>query len=197
MPAKAKPRKPATSRKAATPRKAAAGARRPSLAAAAQVTRAPSITPFLWFDREAEEAAEFYCDVFPGSKVVAVSRYPEGAPMPAGTAMSVQFELAGQPFQAMNAGPVFRFTEAVSFYVDCKDQAEVDYYWSRLTSGGGQESQCGWLKDRYGLSWQVIPRQLTAAMAHKDPRKAARAMQAMLGMRKIDVAAIEAAVAGK
>lgn len=184
---------PAKPRKSAKPAKAKPTSR----PAAASITRKPSITPFLWFDREAEEAAEFYCDVFPGSKVLSVSRYPEGGPMPAGTAMSVQVELAGQPVHMLNAGPVFKLNEAFSFFVDCKDQAEVDYYWDRLTSGGGQESQCGWLKDKYGLSWQIIPRQLMAGMANPDPRKSARVMQAMLRMRKIDVAAIEAAAKGK
>jgi predicted 3-demethylubiquinone-9 3-methyltransferase (glyoxalase superfamily) len=185
---------PKTAKKASKPTKPRAKAARP---ASARVTRVPAITPFLWFDREAEEAAEFYCDVFPATKVTSVSRYGEGSPMPSGTAMTVTLQLAGQPVILLNAGPTFKLSEAFSFFVDCKDQAEVDYYWSRLTSGGGQESMCGWLKDKYGVSWQIIPRALTAGLSHKDTRKASRTMQAMFKMRKIDVAAIEAAVAGK
>src|SRR5579862_555476 len=156
----------------------------------------PKITPFLWFDDQAEEAAEFYTSVFPRSRVVTVSRYGEGAPAPAGTAMTVAFELDGEPFVALNGGPVhFGFHESVSFFIDCADQGEVDHYWERL-SEGGEEGQCGWLKDRYGLSWQVVPSQLPALLSDPDCERASRALQAMLGMKKLDVAALEAAAAG-
>jgi predicted 3-demethylubiquinone-9 3-methyltransferase (glyoxalase superfamily) len=164
---------------------------------AARPTRRPSIVPFLWFDDDLEEAAEFYADVFPGSKLTNVTRYGEAGPGPKGKVMSGDFEIAGHRFGAVNGGPIFRFTEAVSFVIECKDQAEVDYYWSRLTADGGQESQCGWLKDRFGLSWQVVPEALNRALSDKDPQRAARAMKAMLTMRKIDIATIQAAANGK
>lgn len=154
------------------------------------------ITPFLWFDRQAEEAANFYASVFKNSKVGAISRYGEGGPMPAGTAMTVSFELDGLEFTALNAGPVFKFTEATSFYVNCEDQDEVDHYWTRLTEDGGQPGQCGWLKDRFGLSWQIIPSALPRLLTDPDRAKADRATQAMLQMTRIDVAKLEAAAAG-
>ena len=157
----------------------------------------PETVPCLWFNGQAEEAAEFYCSVFPNSKVTTVQRYPEGspfpAPFPAGTAMTVEFELDGRPFTALNGGPEFSFNEATSVQVLCEDQDEIDRYWSALTADGGEESVCGWLKDRFGLSWQVVPRQLTALTTDADPERAGRALQAMLQMRKIDIAAIEAA----
>jgi len=156
----------------------------------------PKITPFLWFDTQAEEAAEFYVSLFPNSRVVSVHRYPEGAPMPAGTAMMVTFELEGVTFQAMNAGPHFKFNEAVSFMIDCGDQAEVDHYWDGLLAGGGEPSQCGWLKDRYGLSWQVTPRRLIELNTSKEPGVAERAMAAMMTMSKIDIATLEEAARG-
>lgn len=156
----------------------------------------PKITPFLWFDKEAEEAAEFYVSLFPNSRIVDVHRYPEGAPMPAGTAMMVSFELDGTAFRAMNAGPHFRFNEAVSFMIDCADQAEVDHYWDGLLAGGGEPSQCGWLKDRYGLSWQVTPRRLIELNTSEDRGVAQRAMAAMMTMQKIDIAALEEAARG-
>lgn len=151
-----------------------------------------TITPCLWFDTEAEEAAAFYTSVFPGSRVLEVARYGEGAPRPAGTVMTVTFELDGQEFVALNGGPEFRFTEAVSFQVSCHDQEEVDEYWARL-SEGGSEGPCGWLKDRFGLSWQIVPTRLSELLSDPDRDRAARAMAAMLGMQKIDIAALERA----
>jgi predicted 3-demethylubiquinone-9 3-methyltransferase (glyoxalase superfamily) len=153
----------------------------------------PNITPFLWFDTQAEEAARFYASVFPNSKIGKVTRYSDAGPGPAGSVMTVEFTLDGKPFVALNAGPVFKFNEAVSFVIDCRSQKEVDEYWTKLTSGGGQESQCGWLKDKFGLSWQVVPRQLTELLADPDKGRAKRVMQTMLKMKKIDVAALEKA----
>ncbi|MFI7130296.1 VOC family protein [Nonomuraea sp. NPDC050153] len=147
------------------------------------------ITTFLWFDGQAEEAAEFYISLFKDSRVLDVT------PGPAGTAMVVTFELAGQRFIALNGGPEFKFTEAVSLYVDCDSQEEVDELWAKLTEGG-EESQCGWLKDRYGLSWQIIPTRLQELLGDPDPERAQRAMKAMLGMRKIDVRGLEDAADG-
>ncbi|WP_369060138.1 VOC family protein [Caulobacter sp. 73W] len=153
----------------------------------------PKITPFLWFDTQAKDAAELYVSIFPNSRIRDVSYYSEGMPAPAGSVMVVEFELDGQVFQALNAGPHFKFDEAISFMIDCADQAEVDYYWEKLLSGGGTESQCGWLKDRFGLSWQVTPRRLTALMADPDKAKAGRVAAAMMQMVKIDIAKLEAA----
>ncbi|SDK68459.1 VOC family protein [Streptomyces indicus] len=154
------------------------------------------IITFLWFDTQAEEAAEFYTSLFPDSKITEVQRYGEAGPGTPGTAMVVGFQLAGQQFTALNGGPQFTFTEAVSLYVECEDQAEVDELWEKLTADGGQESQCGWLKDRWGLSWQIIPKELPRLLSDPDPERAGRAMQAMLGMRKIDVAALRSAAEG-
>ncbi|MEW2530813.1 VOC family protein [Streptomyces sp. NPDC047071] len=153
----------------------------------------PKITPNLWFDTKALEAAEFYVSVFPNSKVSNVSYYGEAGPRPAGTVLTVDFELDGQAYTALNGGPEFTFDEAVSFVINCADQAEVDHYWSRLTADGGAESQCGWLKDKYGLSWQVVPAALEELMTDPDAGRAQRAMEAMLKMQKIDVAALRAA----
>jgi len=153
------------------------------------------ITPFLWFDTQAEQAAEFYVSIFPNSKMGAVSRYGEGGPGPAGTAMTVSFELDGLPVTALNGGPMYKFTEAMSFSVDCEDQAEVDRYWSRLTDGG-EEGPCGWLKDRYGFSWQIVPKALPRLLTDPDRGRAGRAMQAMMKMKKLIVADLEAAAAG-
>lgn len=153
----------------------------------------PKISPFLWFDTQAEEAATFYVSIFPRSRIVKVARYPEGGPAPAGSVMTVQFELDGQEFIALNGGPHFRFTEAISLSIDCKSQDEVDHFWSKLTAGG-EESQCGWLKDRFGLSWQVTPTILTELTADPDPVRAGKAMAAMMTMRKIDIAALLEAV---
>jgi predicted 3-demethylubiquinone-9 3-methyltransferase (glyoxalase superfamily) len=151
------------------------------------------IRPFLWFDGNAEEAVNFYLSVFPDARLGEVSRYGEGMPMPAGTVLVANFTLFGQEFGAINAGPEFKFTEAISFMIDCKDQAEVDYYWDKLTADGGEPSQCGWLKDQYGLSWQVVPSALGELMTDPDPAKANRVTQALMQMSKIDVAKLEAA----
>ena len=156
----------------------------------------PKITPWLWFDTEAEDAANFYTSVFKNSRITNVARYGEAGPRPAGTVMTVAFELDGQEFAALNGGPEYTFNEAVSFLIDCADQAEVDYYWARLTEGGGQPGPCGWLKDRYGLSWQVVPTELERLLNDPDQGRAQRAMAAMLKMGKLDVAALRAAADG-
>lgn len=150
------------------------------------------ITPNLWFDNQAEEAAGFYVSLFKDSRICSIARYPENSPGPAGTVMTVDFELDGQRFVGINGGPQFPFSEAVSFQIDCEDQSEVDYFWDAL-SAGGEEGQCGWLKDKYGLSWQVVPAGMEAVFADPDPARAQRAMQAMLTMKRIDVAALRAA----
>lgn len=151
-----------------------------------------AIVPNLWFDGQAEQAAAFYCSVFPDSRVAGVSRYPENGPGEAGTVMTVDLVLRGQRFTAINGGPQFRFSEAVSFAVSCADQAEVDHYWDALGEGG-EHGPCGWLKDRYGLSWQVVPAGMEELFSDPDRGRAERAMQAMLGMGKLDVAALRAA----
>ena len=153
----------------------------------------PKITPFLWFDNSAEQAAQFYTSIFRNSKILQTSRYPEGAPGPKGSVMTVKFELNGQEFIALNGGPHFKFNEAISFVVDCETQKEIDEYWEKLTSGGGKEVQCGWLKDKYGLSWQIVPAALGQLMADKDPKKAKRVMQAMMKMVKLDIEALKKA----
>ena len=153
------------------------------------------IVPNLWFDTQAEEAAEFYASVFPGGRVVNVARYTEAGPGPAGSVMTVEFELSGQRFVGINGGPQFSFSEAVSFQVNCADQDEVDYYWERLTAGG-EESQCGWLRDRYGLSWQIVPDGMDEIFADPDPSRAERAMRAMFEMKKLDIAALRRAADG-
>jgi predicted 3-demethylubiquinone-9 3-methyltransferase (glyoxalase superfamily) len=150
----------------------------------------PQITPNLWFDTQGQEAAEFYVSVFSNSKIRNIKHYGEAGPREAGTVMTVDFELDGQPFTAINGGP--EFTEAISLLVSCADQNEVDYYWNKLTDGG-QEVQCGWLKDRFGLSWQIVPARLEELIGDPDPARAQRAMAAMLGQKKLDIAAIEAA----
>jgi len=153
----------------------------------------PEITPNLWFDTEGKDAADFYVSVFPNSEITNVSYYGEAGPGPAGTVLTVDFVLDGKRFTAINGGPQFRFDEAVSFLVNCADQDEVDYYWAKLTEGGGEESQCGWLKDKYGLSWQIVPTEMEKLLTDPDAGRAERAMRAMLGMQKIDLAAIKAA----
>jgi predicted 3-demethylubiquinone-9 3-methyltransferase (glyoxalase superfamily) len=153
---------------------------------------AEKITTCLWFDTRAEEAAEFYVSVFDGSRVLDVARYGAGGPGPAGQAMTVRFELDGRTFTALNGGPAFTFNEAISFVIDCSTQAEVDRYWSALGEGGS-EGQCGWLTDRFGVSWQVVPSVLGQLIGGPDPAGAQRAMQAMLGMKKLDVAALQRA----
>jgi predicted 3-demethylubiquinone-9 3-methyltransferase (glyoxalase superfamily) len=152
------------------------------------------IVPCLWFDTEGEEAAEFYTSVFPNSKILDVSRYGEAGPRPAGTVMTVNFELNGQEFLALNGGPDLTFSEAISFQVFCEDQDEVDRYWAAL-SEGGEEGPCGWLKDRFGLSWQIVPTRLSELLSDPDPERSQRAMKAMLGMKKIDIAELERAAA--
>lgn len=154
-----------------------------------------TITPCLWFDTEGEEAAEFYTSIFKNSRIVQVARYGEAGPRPAGSVMTVSFELDGQKFLALNGGPQFTFSEAVSFQVDCRSQEEVDEYWSRL-GDGGEEGPCGWLKDRYGLSWQVVPTRLAELLGDPDPETSQRVMRAMLEMKKIDIATLEQAAAG-
>ena len=155
------------------------------------------ITPFLWFDGNAEEAAGLYVSLLPDSRVESVSRSPADNPStPAGAVLVVDFTLAGQPFRAINGGPEFHFNEAISFVIDCEDQAEVDRLWNALIAGGGSPGQCGWLKDRYGVSWQIVPRQLGEMLGDPDTEKARRAMEAMLRMSKIDIAAMRGAFDG-
>jgi predicted 3-demethylubiquinone-9 3-methyltransferase (glyoxalase superfamily) len=154
-----------------------------------------SITPCLWFDDRIEDAIDFYTSVFKNGKVTNILRNQAGGPGPEGTILTADFELEGQKFIALNGGPQFKFTEAVSFFVTCADQQEVDYYWSKLTADGGAESQCGWLRDKYGLSWQIIPKQLMQMIGSQDKAAAQRAMQAMLKMGKIIVADLEKAYA--
>jgi predicted 3-demethylubiquinone-9 3-methyltransferase (glyoxalase superfamily) len=155
----------------------------------------PKITPFLWFDGQAEEAATFYVGIFPNSRIVTMARYGEAGPGPKGSVMTVAFELDGKEFIGLNGGPHFKFTEAVSFSVDCTSQAEVDRYWSALAAGG-EEGPCGWLKDRYGLSWQINPTVLGEMLSDPDPARSKRVMEAMLKMKKIDIAALERAYRG-
>ena len=155
----------------------------------------PRITPNLWFDLESEEAAEFYCSIFPNSKINRISYYGEAGPREAGTVLTVDFELDGQRFTAINGGPEFKFDEAVSFLIDCADQKEIDYYWDKLAAGG-EEGPCGWVKDKYGLSWQVVPADMGDILTDPNDHRGQRAMKAMLGMRKIDIAALHAAAAG-
>lgn len=152
----------------------------------------PKITPNLWFDTESEQAAAFYVSVFPNSEVRRVSYYGEAGPRPAGMVLTVEFVLDGQPFTAINGGPQFTFDEAVSFLIECADQDEIDYYWAKL-SDGGEEGPCGWLKDRFGLSWQVVPTGFAERMCDPDRARRDRVMSALLGMKKIDMAAIDAA----
>ncbi len=152
------------------------------------------ITPFLWFDNQAEQAASFYVSLFKDSKIIQVTRYTEAGPGPAGSAMIVEFQLAGLPFIALNGGPHFKFTEAISFVVNCKTQAEINRYCKKLAAPGSK-MQCGWLKDKYGVSWQIVPVELGELLGNPDPEKAQRAMQAMLKMSKLDVEALHRASA--
>lgn len=156
----------------------------------------PKIIPNLWFDTESEAAAAFYVSVVPNSRVVAVTRYPEGAPREAGLVMTVEFELDGQRFVAINGGPEFTFSEAVSFQIECADQEEIDRYWSLITADGGSEGPCGWAKDKFGLWWQVAPGGMDEALNDADPERASRVMAAMLKMSKIDVAELQRAADG-
>jgi predicted 3-demethylubiquinone-9 3-methyltransferase (glyoxalase superfamily) len=153
------------------------------------------ITPFLWFDGKAEEAMNFYTAIFKNSKILSVTRYGEAGPGPKGTVMTAKFELNGQEFVALNGGPLFRFTEAVSFVINCENQQEVDEFWEKL-SEGGQKSRCGWLKDKYGLSWQVVPTALIEMLQDKDAKKSSGVMQAMLQMDKIDIETLRRAYHG-
>jgi predicted 3-demethylubiquinone-9 3-methyltransferase (glyoxalase superfamily) len=159
------------------------------------------ITPCLWYDDQAEQAAEFYCSVFQNSAITHISRYPEAGhdihKKPPGSVMVVAFELDGQPFTALNGGPIFKFDEAVSFQIMCETQDEIDYYWSRLTGGGGQEGPCGWLKDQFGLSWQVVPSAIPKMMSDPDRAKSARVMNAFMKMKRLDLASLERAYAGR
>jgi predicted 3-demethylubiquinone-9 3-methyltransferase (glyoxalase superfamily) len=155
----------------------------------------PKITPCLWFDTEGEEAAAFYTSVFPNSRILEISRYGEGGPRPAGSALTVSFELDGQQFTALNGGPDFTFSEAVSFEVSCEGQDDVDYYWNTLAAGG-EEGPCGWLKDKFGLSWQIVPTALPRLLGDPDPEKAQRVMSAMMQMKRIDIAELERAYNG-
>ena len=150
------------------------------------------ITPFLWFDQQAEEAANFYVSIFPNSSVGKITRYTDVGPGPKGSAMTVPFELDGQTFTALNGGPIFKFTEAISFVVNCESQEEVDKYWERLTEGG-QEVQCGWLKDKFGLAWQIVPTRFLEMVQDKDPAKVDRVMRAMMKMKKFDIPSLEKA----
>jgi len=154
------------------------------------------ISPSLWFDNQAEEAIALYVSIFNDSRIVSVNRFGEGAPFPAGTLMSATFELEGQQFMALNGGPAFPFTEAISFFVSCKTQEEVDILWEKLTSDGGKEGRCGWLKDKFGVSWQIVPDVLGELMGSKDAEKAGRAMQAMFRMNKLDINGLKEAYEG-
>src|ERR1041384_2512537 len=153
------------------------------------------ITPFLWFDNQAEEAAQFYRSIFKNSKILNVSRYGDAGPGPKGSVMVVNFQLEGQQFTALNGGPLFKFSEAFSFVVNCENQQEIDHYWTKLTANGGKESQCGWLKDKFGFSWQIVPTALGKLMSGES-QKANRVMQALLQMKKLDIATLEEAAAG-
>jgi predicted 3-demethylubiquinone-9 3-methyltransferase (glyoxalase superfamily) len=156
----------------------------------------PKIIPNLWFDTESEGAAAFYVSVFPNSRVVGVTHYPEDAPREAGMVMTVEFELDGQRFVGINGGPEFTFDEAISFQIECADQEEIDRYWSLLSADGGSEGPCGWLKDKFGVSWQVVPTGMDQVFDDPDPERARRAMAAMLKMGKIDAAELQRAADG-
>lgn len=150
------------------------------------------ITPFLWYDNQLEEAMNLYISIFKNSKILTMTKYPEGGPGPAGQVMTATFELEGQTFYALNGGPIFHFTEAISFFVDCKTQEEIDDKWERL-SEGGSKSQCGWLKDKFGVSWQIVPTLLSELLGDKDPKKSQSVMQAMMKMTKLDIALLQEA----
>jgi len=151
------------------------------------------ITPFLWFDNQAEEAVNFYASIFKNSKIGNIARYGDAGPGPKGTVMTASFQIEGQEFIALNGGPHFKFTEAVSFVVSCETQEEIDYYWNKLISGGGQESQCGWLKDKFGLSWQIVPTIISKILSDKDAKRSQRVMQAMMPMKKLIIADLQKA----
>jgi len=155
----------------------------------------------LWFDTQAEEAANYYLTIFPNSRILDISRYDaasaQASGRPEGSVLTVLFELDGHKFMGLNGGPIFKFSEAVSIMVECETQHEIDYYWNALTANGGQESACGWLKDKYGFSWQIVPKDWANIINDKDKEKAGRAMQAMLGMRKLDIAELKRAAEGE
>ncbi len=159
------------------------------------------ITPFLWFDDDAEQAVKFYTSIFKKSKIRAITHYPKSAAkcsgQPAGSVMTVEFDIEGQRFTAMNGGPSVKFTEAISFVVRCKNQAELDYYWKKLTSGGGKEVACSWLRDKFGVAWQIVPDDLMEMLASKDAAKVDRVMAAVMGMVKLDIKKLKVAYAGK
>ncbi len=155
------------------------------------------ITPFLWFNDQAEEAANFYISIFENSRIMSMSRFPKGSPGPEGKVMSVTFQLEGEEFMALNGGPLFSFTEAISFFVHCETQAEVDQLWEKLLANGGTPSRCGWLKDRFGLSWQIVPTALGRMLGDPDPEKSRRVMEAMLKMSKIETGLLQQAYDGK
>lgn len=161
----------------------------------ATITHQQKITPCLWFNDNAEEAMKFYTSVFKKSKKGKISRYGKGAPMPEGTALTVTFQLEGQEFLGLNGGPLFKFSEAISFVVHCKTQKEIDYYWEELSKGGAKV-ECGWLKDKFGLSWQIVPTILSELMTSKDPKKSSRVMQALLKMKKLDIKTLKEAYNG-
>jgi predicted 3-demethylubiquinone-9 3-methyltransferase (glyoxalase superfamily) len=154
------------------------------------------ITPFLWFDKNAEDAAKFYTSIFKSSKIAKIARYGDAGPGPKGSVMTVEFELNGEQFIALNGGPEFKFTEAISFVVNCESQEEIDYFWQKLTAGG-KEVQCGWLKDKFGLSWQIVPTAISKMLTDPDPAKSQRVMKAMLEMIKIDLPTLQRAYDGK
>jgi len=156
-------------------------------------TIAQKITPFLWYDNQAEEAANFYVSIFKNSRILGVTRYGKSGPGPEGSLLTAAFELEGQKFTALNGGPRFTFNESVSFVVNCETQEEIDYFWEKLSSDGGQESQCGWLKDKFGLSWQVVPTILPELITSKDAKKSERVMQALMQMKKLDLAKLKQA----
>lgn len=156
----------------------------------------PKIQSSLWFDTQAEDAANFYTSIFPNSKITKVAHYGSAGPRPAGTVLTVEFELDGTPYTALNGGPEFTFDEAISFEVYCKDQDEVDFYWQKLTADGGQEGPCGWLKDKFGLSWQIIPQRFVELLEDDQSESAQRAISAMLGMKKLVIADLEKAARG-
>lgn len=160
-------------------------------------TNTGKITPCLWFNDNAEEAIAFYREIFPDSQILGLQRYGEGAPFPKGTLWAATFVLAGQAFMAINGGPLFSFTPAISLFVRCETQGEIDVLWNKLTAAGGEPGRCGWLKDRYGLSWQIVPSGLPRLLGDPDPARAGRAMQAMLGMHKLDIASLQAAADGR
>lgn len=158
-----------------------------------ELSTTQGITPFLWFDGQAEEAMNLYTRLFPDSKIKTIKRWGEGGPFPAGQVMMGTIEIKGLTLHMFDAGPQFKFNESVSFFVSCKDQAEIDHYWNTLTSNGGEESQCGWLKDKFGLSWQIVPAMLGERLSGGDPKRAGQMFQAVMGMKKLDIAELERA----